>query len=94
MCCVCVFPSLDCIVEKKVASQRPIVPSSSALPDRYRSEWAAPDGSGGTRSTFFNGVRSSGLSAASVGGQTRHPPGRANQPNTRPNAKYNYKTGL
>ena len=26
--CVCVFPSLDCIVEKKVASQRPIVPSS------------------------------------------------------------------
>ena len=43
--CVCVFPSLDCIVEKKVASQRPIVPSSSALPDRYRSEWAAPDGS-------------------------------------------------
>ena len=29
--CVCVFPSLDCIVEKKVASQRPIVPSSSAL---------------------------------------------------------------
>ena len=28
--CVCVFPSLDCTVEKKVASQRPIVPSSSA----------------------------------------------------------------
>ena len=26
--CVCVCPSLDCIVEKKVASQRPIVPSS------------------------------------------------------------------
>ena len=26
--CVCVFPSLDCIVEKKVATQRPIVPSS------------------------------------------------------------------
>ena len=26
--CVCVFPSLDCIVEKKVASQRPMVPSS------------------------------------------------------------------
>ena len=25
---MCVFPSLDCIVEKKVASQRPIVPSS------------------------------------------------------------------
>ena len=50
--CVCVFPSLDCIVEKKVASQRPIVPSSSALPDRYRSEWAAPDGSGGTRTHF------------------------------------------
>ena len=29
--CVCVFPSLDCIVEKKVASQRPIVPSLTCL---------------------------------------------------------------
>ena len=29
--CVCVFPSLDCIVEKKVASQRPIAPSLTCL---------------------------------------------------------------
>ena len=29
--CVCLFPSLDCIVEKKVASQRPIVPSLTCL---------------------------------------------------------------
>ena len=76
--CVCVFRQvLRHVIQWPTSSTRD--PCSSALPDRYRSEWAAPDGSSRARVRPSEGSYRY-LSFTAI----------AMAPNNRPNKQYRY----